>query len=106
MYGDIIYYRQRAYSANLLHFTPVYMKKKMYGVYNSPQMSVAVYKVQGTFLAQSSREISQTVCIICHSFLSRVRISVRPSKFFIGENPQKRAKKSSVQLIASDTSKQ
>ena len=30
--------------------------------------------------------MSQTVRIECHSFLSRVRISVLPSRFFIGEN--------------------
>ena len=54
---------------------------------NSPYicLSVAVRKLQITILAGSSREISQTVRIDCHSFLSRVRISVRPSKFFIGK---------------------
>ena len=33
-----------------------------------------------------SGELSQTVRVDCHPFLSRVRISVRPSNFFIGEN--------------------
>ena len=37
-------------------------------------------------LARSSREMSQTVRINCRSILSRVRISVRPSNFFVGEN--------------------
>ena len=46
-------------------------------------LSVAVRKLQVAILAQSSREISQTVCIDCHSFLSRVRISVGPSNFFL-----------------------
>ena len=48
------------------------------------------------------REISQTVRIYCHSFFSRVRISDRPSHFFIGKNVQKLSRKpsrrSSVQL--------
>ena len=39
-------------------------------------------------LAPSSREISQSVRIECHLFLSRVRILVRHSKLFIGENPK------------------
>ena len=55
--------------------------------YNSPYicLSVAVRKRQVAVLARSSREISQTVRIDCRSFLLRVRISVRPSKFFIGK---------------------
>ena len=36
-------------------------------------------------LARLSREMFQVVRIDCHSFLSRIRISVRPSKFLIGE---------------------
>ena len=38
-------------------------------------------QLQATVLGQSPREISQTVCIHCHSFLSHVRISVWPSTF-------------------------
>ena len=56
--------------------------------YNS--LSVTVHSLQVAILAQSSREISQTVRIKYRSFLSRVRISVQPSKFFIGENPPKK----------------
>ena len=41
-----------------------------------------------------------SVLIDCHSCFSRGRISVRPSKFCIGEKHQKRVQKSSVQLIA------
>ena len=44
-------------------------------------LSVAVRKLQVVILARSSREISETVRIDCHSFLSRIRISVRPSTF-------------------------
>ena len=47
-------------------------------------------------LARLSREMSQTVRIDCHSFLALVRISVRPSKFFIGVNTQKLAKAESL----------
>ena len=61
----------------------------------------ANYRTQSAVLVRSSREIAQTVRIDCHSFLSRVRISVRLR--LIDENPQKRAQKPSVQLIASDT---
>ena len=39
-------------------------------------------------LARPTREISQTVRTDCHSYLSQVRISVRPSKCVIGENPK------------------
>ena len=62
-------------------------------------MSVAVHNQQAAFLARSSREISQTVRIDFHSFLSRVRISVWPSKFCIGEKKPKWAQKPCVQLI-------
>ena len=48
----------------------------------------AVRILQATVLAPSSREISQTVRIDCHSFLSRVRISVWSSKILIGEKPK------------------
>ena len=51
---------------------------------------VAVSKRQVAILARSSRGISQTVHINCRSFLSRVRISVQPSKFVIGEKKKKR----------------
>ena len=51
------------------------------------------FKLQLKILAQSSREISQTVRINCHSFLSRVRISVQPSKFCICKNTQKVSRK-------------
>ena len=42
-------------------------------------LSVAVRSLQAAVHARSSREISQTVRIDCHSFHSRVRISARPS---------------------------
>ena len=45
--------------------------------------SVSVRKLQVAILARFSLKISQTVRIDCHSFLSRVHISVRPSKFFV-----------------------
>ena len=52
-------------------------------------LSVTVRSLQAAILARSSREIPQTVLINCHSFRSRVRISVQPSKFGVGEKPQK-----------------
>ena len=51
--------------------------------------SVAVRKLQVAILARSSREMSQTVRIDWQHFLSRVRISVRPSNFFYAKNTQK-----------------
>ena len=42
--------------------------------------------LQVAIIAGSSPEISQTVRMNCRSFLSRVRISVRPCKCFLGEN--------------------
>ena len=45
--------------------------------------------LQVAIIAGSSPEISQTVRMNCRSFLSRVRISVRPSKLFLCENSQK-----------------
>ena len=51
--------------------------------------SVAVCKLQVAILAQSSRELSQTVRIDWMQILSRVRVSVRPSNFFVRENHQK-----------------
>ena len=45
-------------------------------------ISVAVRKRQVAIIARLSREMSQTVRIDCHSFLSRVRISVLRSTFF------------------------
>ena len=44
--------------------------------------------LQVAIIAGSSQEIPQTVRMDCQSFLSRVRISVRPSKLFLGENPK------------------
>ena len=46
--------------------------------YNSPQvcLSLAVRHLQVAILVRSSREISQTVRIDCHSFIARGRISV------------------------------
>ena len=52
--------------------------------------------VTSAVLARLSRGISQTVRIDCHSYHSRIRISARRSKYFIGENPQKRVQKLSV----------
>ena len=51
-------------------------------------MYVAFRSLQVAVFARSSREISQTVRVDCRSFLSRVRISGRPSKCFIGEQTQ------------------
>ena len=48
-------------------------------------LSVTVRKQPIAILVRSSREISQTVRIGCHTILSRVCISVWFSKFFIGE---------------------
>ena len=55
-------------------------------------LSVVVRKLQVAILARSSREISQTVRIDCRSFLSRVRISVRPSTL---KNPKMSTKNES-----------
>ena len=47
--------------------------------------SVEVGKLQVAILARSSREMSQTVLIAWKHILSQVRVSVRPSNFFIRE---------------------
>ena len=54
--------------------------------------TVAVRSLQAAVLGRSSREISQTVRIDCHSFLSCVLISVWPGRFFVGENPKNERK--------------
>ena len=64
---------------------------------NLLKSSVAVCSLQAVVHPRSSRDMSQTVHINSHFFLSRVRISVRPSTFFIGGNSKKNR---SVQLIA------
>ena len=48
--------------------------------------------LQVVIISGSSPEISQTVRINCRSSLSRVRISVRPSKLYLGETPKNRPK--------------
>ena len=48
---------------------------------------------QVAVLARSPREIYLTVRIDCHSIPSRLRISVQPSKCFIGENTQRLLRK-------------
>ena len=71
-------------------------------VFESVCLFVVVRKLQVAILARLSRDISQTVRIDCHSFISRVRISVQPSKFFIGESTQtlsrKPSRRTSLQL--------
>ena len=79
--------------------------------------SVAVRKLQVASLARLSREMYQTVCINWRSILSQVRISVRPSNFFIREKHKKTRRNrvpsreclfewtSARPLIASDPSK-
>ena len=52
-------------------------------------ISVGVRKLQVAILARSSREMSQTVRIDWQYILSRVRVSVRPSNFFIREKHPK-----------------
>ena len=47
---------------------------------------VGVRKRQVAILARSSREMSLTVRIVWQYILSRVRVSIRPSNFFIREN--------------------
>ena len=51
--------------------------------------SVEVSKLQVAILARSSREMSQTVRIVCKHILSQVRVSGRPSNFFIREKHTK-----------------
>ena len=51
----------------------------------SVSLSVDVRRLQVAILARSPREISQTDRIVWQYILSRVRISVRPSIFFIRE---------------------
>ena len=61
-------------------------------------MSVCMYvavrkrKLNAAVLARSSREISQTVRIDCHSFLSLIGISGRRNTFVIVGKPKTRAK--------------
>ena len=49
--------------------------------YNSPLicLSLLFANFRSQFFTRSSREIYQTVRIDCHSFLSRVRVSVQPN---------------------------
>ena len=51
----------------------------------SVSLSVDVRRLQVAILARSPREMSQTDRIVWQYILSRVRISVRPSIFFIRE---------------------
>ena len=51
-------------------------------------LSVILSKLQVTILARSSREMSQTVDIDWQQFLSRVRVSVRPTHFLYTKNTQ------------------
>ena len=44
-------------------------------------LSLVVHKLHVAIIARSPRDMSQTVHIDCHSLLSRVRISVRPSYY-------------------------
>ena len=56
--------------------------------------SVGVRKLQVAILAQSSREMSLTDRIVWQYILSRVRVSVRPSNFFLREKlPNSRIKR-------------
>ena len=52
-------------------------------LYFSLNLSVGVRKLQCAILARSYREMSLTVRVVRQYILSRVRVSVRPSKFFI-----------------------
>ena len=58
--------------------------------------SVVVRKLQFTILTRSSCEISKTVRIDCHFFLSLICISVRLSKFLLAKNIQKLTRKPSI----------
>ena len=62
--------------------------------------SLAVSNLQVAILARSSREMSQTVRIDWKHFLSRVRVSVRPSNFFIRENTQKLSRRQCLLNVA------
>ena len=56
---------------------------RLHPFYNSSLICLSLFaKLQVAILGRSSREMSQTVRINCRSFLSRVRISVRPSHLF------------------------
>ena len=58
-----------------------------------------VGRLQVAIIARSSREMSQTVRIDRHSFLSRVRISVRPRIFVIHfKKSRKLSRRASVDL--------
>ena len=59
------------------------------GLYCTIILLKSVFRSLQTAGRNSSRDMSQTVHIDHHSFLSRVRISVRPSKLFLGEKPKK-----------------
>ena len=74
------YWRLLKSTHEVKHFAPFHMNKR-------PGLPVyVVRKLQVAILARSFREMSPTVRIDWHSFLPRVRISVRRSKFFIDEN--------------------
>ena len=65
------------------------LKEKQLDIYTIILLkSVGVSKLQVAIHAQSSREMSQTVRIDWKHILSRVRVSVRPSNFFIRKNTQ------------------
>ena len=59
-----------------------------------PLKSVGVRKLQVAILARSSREMSLTVSIVWQYILSRVRVSVGPSIFFVyAKNSHKLSRK-------------
>ena len=73
----------------LWHQLHILSRKISYLYYNSPSvcLSVIVRKRQVAILARSSRKMSLTVRIVLQYILSRVRVSVRPSIFFICKKP-------------------
>ena len=68
------------WNVNCIHIYTIFLLKYVF-------LPFRVRKLQGVIITRSSREISQTIRFDWHSFLSRVRISVRASTFLIGDPP-------------------
>ena len=79
--------------------TDPYIDLLVYTIILIKSACLSISKLQVAILARSSREMSQTVRIDYRSFLSRVRISVRPSNFFYAKNTHKLSRKPSLAQV-------
>ena len=72
----------------LLKMNTIYTINLLKSICLSVCLPVVVRQLQDAIIARSSRETSQTVRIDWHSFLSQVRIWVRPSTFLLVKKTQ------------------